>query len=410
MDYSKVAFVGVDPHKFQHTASVLSCWGEVLGEVTTRNHPSDFPEFVAAVRKFIPKGYTAVFGLEDCSGNGRQLAMYLVQSGFTVKAVNPVLTNRERKRRARPDKSDPGDARNIAIVLIQNLQALPVPRFDDVYAAVAHLYRYREGTVESLTRAKNRLHALLLQQYPGYTDWFADPALPVALEFWHQFPSPQHLQRMTVANLVHFFEEHLPGSVGRAKAQAVLAGMSKCPDSGAVAKTLATLIQHTVSEIRQLQRLAESLEAKMERLLPKEGQLLMTMPGVSVVTSAGLLSEIGPIDRFASADQLAAFAGVAPVENSSGRKHKHRRTKAGRRSLHKLFYRIALCQVALSPKSRQPIHPKAREYYLRKIAEGKTKRSALVCVMRRLVGVIYAMLRDKAAYRKPESAPATQAK
>ena len=398
VDYSKVAFVGVDPHKFHHSAAILTCWGEVLGEAQTRNDPTDFPEFLSAILARVPKGFSLVFGLEDCYGNGRQLAMFLVQAGCTVKVVNPVLTNRERQHRPRPAKSDPVDARNIASVLIRNLASLPDARFDDTQLALAHLYRYREGVVQSLTRAKNRLHALLAQQYPGYGDWFADPAGPVALEFWQHFPSPQHLERITVAKLVEFFAERLPGSPGREKAKSILAGMYKSVPT-AVSKTIAALIQYTVGEIRQLQRTAAGLEAKLERLLPAEGQILTTMPGISVVTAAGLLAEIGPVDRFTSADQLAAFAGVAPIENSSGARRKHKRTKSGRRSLHKLFYRIALYQITVQPRTRRPANPAAREYFLRKVSEGKTKRSALVCVMRRLVSVIYAMMRDKTAYR-----------
>jgi hypothetical protein len=41
------------------------------------------------------------------------------------------------------------------------------------------------------------------------------------------------------------------------------------------------------------------------------------------------------------------------------------------------------------------------DYYRRKIAEGKTKIQSIKCVMRKLVNIIYKMMRDKSEYREP---------
>jgi hypothetical protein len=53
------------------------------------------------------------------------------------------------------------------------------------------------------------------------------------------------------------------------------------------------------------------------------------------------------------------------------------------------------------PKSGIPNHPVFYRYFLRKISEGKTKSHALVCIMRRLVNIIYGMMVHKAEYQEP---------
>lgn len=72
----------------------------------------------------------------------------------------------------------------------------------------------------------------------------------------------------------------------------------------------------------------------------------------------------------------------------------------GRRSLNTVLYRIALNQIALTRKG-QPRNPVARGYFLKKVAEGKTKKEALTCLMRRLCDILFVLMRDKCAYRYP---------
>lgn len=73
--------------------------------------------------------------------------------------------------------------------------------------------------------------------------------------------------------------------------------------------------------------------------------------------------------------------------------------KQGRRELNGVFYMLALQQVQLSKVSKMPRNPILYEYYQRKVSEGKTKTQALMCVMRRLVNIIYGMMKNKTEYR-----------
>jgi len=55
--------------------------------------------------------------------------------------------------------------------------------------------------------------------------------------------------------------------------------------------------------------------------------------------------------------------------------------------------------IAVKPKTGEPRYPIFREYYERKMSQGKTPSQALVCIMRRLVNIVYGMMKNKTPYR-----------
>jgi len=128
---------------------------------------------------------------------------------------------------------------------------------------------------------------------------------------------------------------------------------------------------------------------------------LTSLTGVDIVTSAKIISNIGDINRFSSSSKLAKFAGIAPVNKSSGRKRRHKKSNRGRRQLNTIFYYIALCQIGTDRKGR-PKNPVALAYYKRKLSEGKTKKESLTCLMRRLCDIIFRLMKDKSEYVMPE--------
>jgi len=91
---------------------------------------------------------------------------------------------------------------------------------------------------------------------------------------------------------------------------------------------------------------------------------------------------------------------VAPVEDSSGTRRRRRHRQYGRRRLNKAFYLLALNQIKQRANGKWG-NAEAGRYYEKKLAEGKSKKHALRCLMRRLVDIIYAMMRDGSAYRMP---------
>jgi transposase len=120
--------------------------------------------------------------------------------------------------------------------------------------------------------------------------------------------------------------------------------------------------------------------------------VLETMPEVGQVTADVVLSETGDVRRFRSAKRIVAFAGLDPgFRQSAGKTHELHITKEGSRLL-----RWALVETAwrLVRKSAR-----WRHLFLRLHLATGHKKKAIVGVARRVLCVMYAMLRDGTAYR-----------
>ena len=159
----------------------------------------------------------------------------------------------------------------------------------------------------------------------------------------------------------------------------------------------------TTSLVRDLEHQKEELaglDKEIEKILLSFDYKLTSIPGIGTSIASKLIAEIGDIRRFSNADKLARFAGVAPVKFSSAGKGKEQSSRQGNRQLHGLFYFLAVTMVS-RPKNGAPNHPEFYDYYMRKIGEGKTKSQALVCIMHRLVNIVYGMMKNKIEYREP---------
>ena len=104
---------------------------------------------------------------------------------------------------------------------------------------------------------------------------------------------------------------------------------------------------------------------------------------------------------YCNADKLANFAGIAPVNFSSAGKGDDKPSKQGNRRLQGTIYFLAIQMIQLSYKGL-PRNPSFYTYYKKQLARGKTKPQALLLISRRLVNIIYGMLKNKTVYQMPE--------
>jgi transposase len=119
-------------------------------------------------------------------------------------------------------------------------------------------------------------------------------------------------------------------------------------------------------------------------------RVLRTIPGIGATTAAallGLMPELGRIDR----RQAAALAGVAPHPNQSGANDAYRRTRGGRPEVKRTLFMAALAA------SRH--NPTLKRAYQHLCAAGKKPIVAITALMRRLIVIANARLRDAFAKR-----------
>jgi transposase len=282
------------------------------------------------------------WGSEGAWNYGRGLAQYLVAAGETVYEVNPRWTAVGRRTARKPGKSDPLDARAVALVVWRAARTLPQVAADDETAVLDLLVTEREGALTDATRRRNQVHAVLLQIDPEYKE---------------RLPNLQ-----TKAGLVAL-EGYRP------------------PVRSLLNQERAAAVRRLAHRWRLARTPVDELTAHSATRAAAGFSPLTQLCGVSLLTAGALAGLLGPGQRWPSAAQLAAYAGVAPLEASSAGRVRHRLNRGGHRRLNAIRYRIALTQAHYAPN--------ARAYLDRRVAEGKTRKEALRALKRYLIRAIW---------------------
>ena len=122
-------------------------------------------------------------------------------------------------------------------------------------------------------------------------------------------------------------------------------------------------------------------------------EILATMPGVGVVTIDTILAELGDWRRFRNAKSVVSFAGLDPgVRSSDGKRHDLKLTKAGSPLLRWIMIQLAHRMKRTTARWKRMFE---------QLAKRVGKKKATCAVARRLLMVLYAMLRDGNAYQMP---------
>jgi hypothetical protein len=275
---------------------------------------------------------------------------------------------------------------------------LPDAKPKDNHWTLTQLVNLRDKLADDSVRIKNALHQSVSVAYPSYKRLFCQIDTKTSLYFWQTYPSPEHLTNKMAEDLYQEFKRVTP-NVKLSKAELILSSIQTDGKTSRDYQDSRDFITKSLVKDLEHQRQAMSkTDAEIEKILNTFEYQLTTMPGVGTAVAAKLIAEIGDISRFRNADKLAAFAGIAPKNFSSGGKGHDESNKQGNRQLHGLFYFLAVSMVCVQSNGT-PRQPVFREYFLRKISEGKTKPQALVCIMRRLVNIVYGMMKHKTAYR-----------
>ena len=142
------------------------------------------------------------------------------------------------------------------------------------------------------------------------------------------------------------------------------------------------------------------LETRVAALLEAHplAKVLTSMPGVAVRTGARILAEVGDASAFPTAAHLASYAGLTPTTRRSGTSLRGEGPpRGGNKTLKRALFLASFASLS---------SPESRAYYDRKRAEKKRHNAALICLTRRRVDVLHAMLRTKTTYQQPDTTAA----
>jgi transposase len=346
--------IGVDAHKAVHAAVALDAAGQVLGQWRGTNSRAGWGALHAWA---VGLGAPRQWGIEGVWNYGRGLAQHLVDADETVYEVNPRWPAEGRRSARRPGKSDALDAQAVARLVLREAATLPRVGADDETAVLELLVTERDGAVAEATRLRNQLHQLLLQADPEYQAHLPALRTPAG-----------------VAALEHY----------------------AAPGTRPLDQERAAAVRRLAQRLRLALAQAEDLAAQIRQRAQARFALLTGLCGVSLLTAGALAGILGPGHRFRTDAQLAAYAGVAPLEASSAGRVRHRLNRGGNRRLNAILHRMAIAQARSSPA--------ARAYLTRREAEGKTRREALRALKRFLVRAVWRLWQE--CVSQPPARPA----
>ena len=135
----------------------------------------------------------------------------------------------------------------------------------------------------------------------------------------------------------------------------------------------ARIVGELAAEVLALKDHIELIDEQIERRFfdRPEAEILASLPGMGPLLGAEFLVAVGNLSAFASADHLAAYSGLVPAANDSGKRvGNNRRMRGGNKNLKRVFYQSTFASLRSSPESRT--------FYDRKRAEGKRHIEALI--------------------------------
>ncbi|MGO4522975.1 IS110 family transposase [Dyella sp. 2RAF44] len=240
--------------------------------------------------------------------------------------INPTLLAKYREAfKPSRAKDDPTDAQ-LALDLMQRYphRFTPLKPQSVAMRTLGFLVEQRRLLVDDKKRLVNRLGNTPKQYYPQALDWFEQHDTVVFSDFFLRWPTLKQAKHARVATLEAFFREH---NVRSAKliAEPVQSIRTALPltDDPAVITTHRLLAIALVEQLQVALRAIDRFDQEIAALAPTlpDYPLFHALPGSGPILAPRLLAAFGEQrERFARADQLRRYSGIAPVTQRSGKK------------------------------------------------------------------------------------------
>ena len=278
--------LGVDTHLDFHVAVAIDHLGRRLGESSAPTTPKGYEKLLIWAEDF---GSVRCAGVEGTSSYGAGLARHLRARGIEVLEVERPK-HRRRSSRRNVQKSDPSDAESAARAVLSG-EASGVPKSADGRVEMIRTLRAaRRSAIKARTQAANQLQIVRVtapeELLNGLRGLSTKELVSVAARFRigddpRNVPTATKFARRSVARRYEILSEEIAG----------------------LDTHLDRLVARAAPELISLPGIGTENPA---------ARIVRTMPGMGVVFTAEFVAEVGNLGRFASADALAAAAGVAP--------------------------------------------------------------------------------------------------
>lgn len=388
-------YLGIDIAKVNHVASLISEDGSILVKaIKFTNSIEGLQKLLDSISNF---DTSQIYCAMEATGTyWLSLFSALTDKGFNVSVFNPYQIKSFRGAyNNRKQKNDVIDSILIANFLSFNgTEQTSLP--NDDLLALKNLTRYRSNLVDNICKAKTQVTGILDKVFPEYSDLFSDTFSEASKQILLNCPTPNEVVNFNSRKLANLLKKASRGHHSTDKVREVKSLAKNSFGIKFTGDACSFEIKQLVNQIIFLENQAHELEVKIKDIYSKLDNHLQSIPGIGKVTAPTILAEIGDINNFSSPSKLTAFAGLDPSENQSGNKKSSNEKTSKRGSP---YLRHALYTAAMVAANNDPI---MHDYYIKKRAEGKHHYVALTGVERKLLGIIFHVLKENRDYRPPK--------
>ncbi|EAM1016505.1 IS110 family transposase [Brevibacillus invocatus] len=348
-------------------------------------------------------------GMEATSNLGWHLAHYLkneLQSYEpNVKSQVFVLNARKVARFKKGYDTLPKNDRIDAWVIADHLRfgRLPHEMKDIIqYEALQRLTRTRFHLMKNIKRDKTYFLNQVFLKFSGmrqdnpFSNTFGNTSLAVIQEL-----EPDQIMAMSMQELIEFLQDK--GKNRFENPEEIATYLKKIARSSyrldkAMADPVNISLATTLSVIQHLESEVKKLDKEIAKIMKGIPETLSSVKGIGPVFAAGILAEIGGIDRFDNHADLAKYAGLVWSQNQSG---EFEAEETSRMRTGNKYLRYYLVQAADSVRKHDTEYGSFYQKKYDEVPKHKHKR-ALVLSARKLVRLVFMLLKTNKMYTPPE--------
>lgn len=388
-------YLGIDIAKVNHVASLINEDGSILIKaIKFTNSNEGLQKLIDSINEY---DQSQIYCAMEATGTyWLSLFSALTDKGFNVSVFNPYQIKSFRGAYTnRKQKNDVIDSILIANFLNFNgTKQTSLP--NDDLLALKNLTRYRSNLVSNISKAKTQVTGILDKVFPEYSDLFSDIFGEASKQILLNCPTPNEVINFNTRKLANILKKASRGYHSTDKVREVKSLAKNSFGIKFTGDACSFEIKQLINQIIFLENQAHELEVKIKEIYSKLDNHLQSIPGIGEVTAPIILAEIGDINNFSSPSKLTAFAGIDPSENQSGNK-KSTDEKTSKRG--SPYLRHAIYLAAMVASNNDPV---MHDYYIKKRAEGKHHYVALTGIERKLLGIIFHVLKENRDYRPPK--------
>ncbi|MBR9649488.1 IS110 family transposase [Clostridium tyrobutyricum] len=386
-------YIGIDVAKNKHDCCIIDSDGAVYNDsLRISNSREGFELLYSSILSILPdRNISNVkIGLESTGHYSINLQNFLYAKGFSLSILNPLAANLFRKAQTlRKTKTDKTDALVIAKMLFSDDTKSYSPvsyQIQELKSLTRHRYRLI-GYRSKLKVSINRLIDIIFPELPNLF-WSIHQSSSYAL--LSVLTSPKEIAACHLTRLTNILSTASRGKYGKDKA--IFLKECAANSIGTSSRALSFELQQTIRLIQSVQVEIDALELQIKEVVIEINSPLISIPGISYTLAAIILSEIGDIERFSSPCKLLAFAGLDPSTYQSG-KYNASHTPMVKRGSSYLRFAILMASRTVSMRDAA-----FSAYLSKKRSEGKHYYVAMSHVAKKLIRVIFHLLKTNTAF------------